>query len=77
MQQLSLNVLLAAGLIMSVELPAQEIRLTQVTTGINLPSDIQSTNDSSERLFLVQQNGLVRIYRGGALVSQPDRKSVV
>ena len=50
---------------------AQTIRLTTIATGIPDPTDIQSSNDGSGRLFLVQQNGIVRIFRNGALVPQP------
>ena len=35
------------------------------------PTDIQNANDGSGRLFLVQQNGIVRILSGGALLSRP------
>ena len=54
---------IAAGL-----LQAQEIRTVQVATGITAPSDIQNAGDGSGRLFLVQQDGLIRILRDGALV---------
>jgi uncharacterized protein (TIGR03437 family) len=50
---------------------AQELRTTQVASGISAPTDIQSANDGTDRLFLAQQNGIVRILRGGAIVSQP------
>src|SRR6478672_10307182 len=52
-------------------LPAQEIRLTRFASGIAAPTDIQTANDGSGRLFFVQQNGIVRIFRAGAVVSQP------
>src|SRR5262245_43759041 len=50
---------------------AQSVRLTQIASGISAPTDIQSANDGTGRLFLVQQNGIVRIHRNGALVSAP------
>src|SRR5688572_11282570 len=50
---------------------AQEIRTTQVASGVSAPTDIQSANDGTGRLFLAQQNGIVRILRDGALLSQP------
>ena len=53
------------------QLFAQEIRTTQVASGIASPTDIQNAADGSGRLFLVQQSGLVRILRNGALVTQP------
>ena len=52
-------------------LAAQEIRTVQVAAGVAAPSDIQNAGDGSGRLFLVQQNGLIRILRDGALVSTP------
>ncbi len=50
---------------------AQEIRLVQVASGISNPTDIQAAGDGSGRLFLVEQNGIIRILRNGALVTQP------
>jgi uncharacterized protein (TIGR03437 family) len=48
---------------------AQELRFTQVASGVSAPTDIAHAGDGSGRLFLVQQNGLVRILRDGALLS--------
>ena len=63
------------GLIVVVGLAAmlhgQEIRLTPVASGISAPTDIQHAGDGTGRLFLVQQNGIIRILRGGAVVSRP------
>ena len=50
---------------------AQELRTTQVASGIAAPTDIQNANDGSGRLFFVQQNGIVRIFRGGTVNSRP------
>ena len=50
---------------------SQEIRTTQIASGIAAPTDIQSANDGSGRLFLVQQSGIVRIFHGGAVSSRP------
>ena len=55
----------------SAALHAQEIRTVQVASGISNPTDIQAANDGSGRLFLVQQNGVIRILRGGAVLSRP------
>jgi uncharacterized protein (TIGR03437 family) len=49
----------------------QEIRATQVAAGISNPTDIQAANDGAGRLFLVQQNGVIRILRDGAVLSRP------
>jgi uncharacterized protein (TIGR03437 family) len=61
----------AAWLVLGTQLLAQEIRLVQVASGVNAPTDIQNAGDGSGRLFFVQQDGYVRIFRGGALVAQP------
>jgi uncharacterized protein (TIGR03437 family) len=58
-------------LLLVVPLAAQEIRLEQVASGITAPTDIQNAGAGSGRLFFVQQNGLIRILRNGALVPQP------
>ena len=65
----SVKYLLIAGLVMDVR--AQEIRLTPIAAGIDGPTDIQSAYDGTGRLFFVQQNGLVRVFRNGAVDSQP------
>jgi uncharacterized protein (TIGR03437 family) len=63
------------GLLALLVLPllAQEadFRLTSVISGLGSLTDIQNAADGTGRLFLVQQNGLIRILRNGALVSQP------
>ncbi|HUQ91141.1 MAG TPA: PQQ-dependent sugar dehydrogenase [Bryobacteraceae bacterium] len=48
-----------------------EIRLTPVITGVSAPTDLQNAADGTNRLFAVQQNGLIRIFKNGSLVSQP------
>jgi uncharacterized protein (TIGR03437 family) len=50
---------------------AQDIRTVQVASGITAPTDIQNAGDGSGRLFLVQQNGLVRILSNGSLLTTP------
>ncbi|HMC59562.1 MAG TPA: PQQ-dependent sugar dehydrogenase, partial [Candidatus Solibacter sp.] len=62
---------LIAGLGLVMGGSAQEIRTTQIASGIAAPTDIQSANDGSGRLFLVQQSGMVRIFHGGAVSSRP------
>src|SRR5437016_9896343 len=49
---------------------AQEIRMTKIASGVGGPTDIQNANDGLGRLFFVQQNGMVRIFRNGALNAQ-------
>src|SRR5436189_21695 len=64
---------LALGFVLSLSLLAQDpgIRFVSVATGIVNPTDIQNAGDGSGRLFIVQQDGTVRILRAGALLSQP------
>jgi uncharacterized protein (TIGR03437 family) len=50
---------------------AQEIRFTQVASGISGPTAIQNAADGTGRLFLVQQNGLIRILRNGSVSGTP------
>src|SRR5689334_8750882 len=50
---------------------AQEIRTVQVVSGISAPTDIQNAGDGSGRLFFVQQNGVIRVMRNGALLTTP------
>ncbi len=63
--------LLLAGMTLAMGAAGQEIRLAQVASGISNPTDIESARDGSGRLFLVQQNGLVKILRGSAVDPQP------
>jgi uncharacterized protein (TIGR03437 family) len=52
-------------------LSAQEIQLNRIASGLNAPTDIQAAGDGSGRLFFVQQNGIIRVFRNGALVPTP------
>src|SRR5438128_6474229 len=49
----------------------QEISTTPVVSGISAPTDIQNAGDGSGRLFFVQQNGVVRLWKSGALAARP------
>jgi glucose/arabinose dehydrogenase len=51
--------------------PPPAITLREVATGLVGPLDIQNANDGSNRLFIVQQNGVIRILKNGALVAAP------
>ena len=55
--------LIAIGCMAAGLASAQEIRTVPVATGLSAPSDIQNAGDGSNRLFLVQQGGLIRIWR--------------
>ena len=50
---------------------AQEIRTVQVAAGVPRATDIQNAGDRSGRLFLVQQNGVIRILKDGTLLPEP------
>jgi uncharacterized protein (TIGR03437 family) len=50
---------------------AQEIRFVQAASGISAPTDIKNAGDGSGRLFFVQQNGVIRILRDGAVLTTP------
>jgi uncharacterized protein (TIGR03437 family) len=62
---------LPAGFALLVCACAQEIRTAQIASGIPAPTDIQNAGDGSRRLFFVQQNGIIRVFRDGALVPEP------
>jgi uncharacterized protein (TIGR03437 family) len=50
---------------------AQEIGTAQVVSGLISPTDIQHAGDGSGRLFFAQQNGVIRVFRNGALLPAP------
>src|SRR5947209_4766467 len=50
---------------------AQEIRTVQVAGGIPASTDIQNAGDGSGRLFVVQQSGVIRIVKDGAVLPTP------
>jgi uncharacterized protein (TIGR03437 family) len=50
---------------------SQEIRLTRLVVGFHQPTDIQHAGDSSSRLFVVEQRGVIRVISGGILLTQP------
>ena len=47
------------------------ISFDTVVTGLSQPVDIEEVNDSSHRLFIVQQSGAVRIWNGTSLLPTP------
>ncbi len=59
------------GLVIVIAAAGQDIRLTRVAGGIAAPTDIENAADGSGRLFLVQQNGIVKILRNGSILPQP------
>ena len=62
---------LALLLVLPAGAQEPEVRLARVATGLNNPISIQSARDGSGRLFFVQQNGLIRWAKGGALAAAP------
>lgn len=50
---------------------AVSLKLDKVASGLNHPVSIVSADDGSDRLFIVQQGGQIRILQSGALVSTP------
>src|SRR5262249_26712064 len=59
------------GILLAGYICALEIQTVQVASGIPAPTDIQNAGDGTGRLFLVQQNGMVRILKNGALLPAP------
>ncbi len=47
------------------------LEFRSIATGVVAPSDIQHAGDGTSRLFFVQQNGIIRIYKGGVMVAAP------
>lgn len=50
---------------------AQEIQTVQVASGVSSPTDIQNAGDGTGRLFFVQQNGIILVFRNGAILPTP------
>ena len=61
----------AIAFLLALPLWCQEIQTVRIVNGLSAPTDIQNAADGSGRLFIVQQAGLIRVMRNGALVSTP------
>ncbi len=63
----------ALGLFLALLVHAQDLslRLTQLAAGLTNPTDIQHAGDGTNRLFVVQQNGVIRILSSGVLRPAP------
>lgn len=48
-----------------------EVQLIPVITGVNGATDIQNAADGTGRLFVVQQDGAIRIWKDGVLLAEP------
>ena len=47
------------------------ISLQLVSSGLSTPLDLEQPNDGSNRLFVVEQGGTIKILQNGALLTQP------
>lgn len=50
---------------------SNSVSLTPVVSGLASPIDLQATDDSTGRLFVVEQGGTIRILQAGALLPTP------
>lgn len=48
-----------------------ELTFTPIVQGLSRPVEVENANDGSGRLFIVEQDGRIRIYKDGALLSTP------
>jgi len=51
--------------------PPNSVTLTPVVSGFSSPVDLQSTDDGTGRLFVVEQAGTIRILQSGAILPTP------
>jgi len=51
--------------------PPNSVTLTPVVSGFSSPVDLQSTDDGTGRLFVVEQAGTIRILQSGAVLPTP------
>ncbi|HXG34780.1 MAG TPA: PQQ-dependent sugar dehydrogenase [Bryobacteraceae bacterium] len=63
---------LAPALLLGAMLQAQDVslRLRLIASGLRNPTDIQAAHDGTGRLFFAEQQGTIRIFRGGVLLPQ-------
>ena len=48
-----------------------ELTFTSIAEGLDLPLNMKSANDSSGRLFIVEQTGKIKIFKNGAVQPNP------
>jgi len=48
-----------------------QLKLAQVASGLSNPLHINSARDGSDRLFIVEQTGRIKILQNNAILSQP------
>ncbi len=51
--------------------PASPIRLVELADGLNEPTTIAYPNDGSERLFIAERAGVIRVFDGAELLDEP------
>ncbi len=64
-------VLVASRAAAQGSLPWPRIALTRVATGFSNPTQVTSAHDGTGRLFVVEQRGLVKIVKDGAVLPTP------
>lgn len=60
-----------AAAFLAAQSAPSEISLVRVASELASPVDIQSAGDGSKRLFVLQQNGIIRVMRNGTLNPSP------
>lgn len=55
----------------SIPTGAVNVELQTVASGLSSPVDLVSANDGTGRLFIVEQGGLIRLLKNGAIASTP------
>jgi glucose/arabinose dehydrogenase len=65
--------LIALGLLAASALPSAtaSVHLQPLVQGLRQPLDVRTAPDGSDRLFIVEKGGTVRIARGGQLLERP------
>ena len=60
-------------LLLSEALAADRIVFEQLVSGLRYPVDINNAGDGSDRLFVVEQDGIIKIIKNGSVQSTPLR----
>ncbi len=77
MKTFSFLVLLSVGVFSSSFLPQQsslpplKVKLTQVARGLTSPVGMAAPRDGSNRLFVIEQGGKIKIIKNGTVISTP------
>ncbi len=65
------NATTSAGVAVDVENGPPRLELAPAIGGFSLPLDLQAPTDGSGRLFVVQQDGVIRVVQGGQVLPAP------